>query len=142
HRTMAAYPAAAGPMLIALDCFLGPTQEVAVVGKGGDVETQHALTAIRQAFRPNQVVAFHDPGTGTAAEFIPLLKDKPAVDGKVTVYVCENFACKAPLVGTEAVEQVFGERPGLPPPPLAGQRRPGENPPPPPQPPARPPPHP
>jgi hypothetical protein len=32
---------------------------------------------------------------------------KPAVDGKVTVYVCENFACKAPLVGAEAVEKAF-----------------------------------
>jgi uncharacterized protein YyaL (SSP411 family) len=29
------------------------------------------------------------------------------VDGKATVYVCENFACKAPLVGAEAVEQAF-----------------------------------
>ena len=28
-------------------------------------------------------------------------------DGQVTVYVCENFACKAPLVGAEAVEKHF-----------------------------------
>ena len=66
-----------------------------------------ALDAIRRAFRPNQVLAFHDPATGPAPDFIPLLKDKPAVDGKVTVYVCENFACQAPLVGAEAVERAF-----------------------------------
>ena len=29
----------------------------------------------------------------------------------VTVYVCENFTCQAPLVGAEAVEKHFGERP-------------------------------
>src|SRR5207249_9726352 len=108
RQTMAEHPAAAGQMLIALDFYLGPTQEVAVVGKAGDAETQRALAAIRRAFRPNQVVAFHDPAAETggsrpplATDMIPLLKDKPAVNDTVTVYVCENFACQAPLVGVE-----------------------------------------
>jgi len=30
-----------------------------------------------------------------------------AVKGVVTVYVCQNFACKAPFIGAEAVEQHF-----------------------------------
>jgi uncharacterized protein len=107
RETMAEYPAAAGQMLIALDFHLGPATEVAVVGKASDAETNRALAAVRRAFRPNQVVAFHDPGSGAPPDFIPLLKDKPTVDGKVTVYVCENFACKAPLVGAEAVERQF-----------------------------------
>ncbi len=53
------------------------------------------------------MLAFHDPATGAAPDFIPLLKDKPAVNGAVTVYVCENFACQAPLVGADAVEKHF-----------------------------------
>ena len=32
---------------------------------------------------------------------------KEAVGGAVTVYVCENFACRAPLVGADAVEKAF-----------------------------------
>jgi uncharacterized protein YyaL (SSP411 family) len=108
RETMANHPAAAGQMLVALDFFLGPTQEVAVVGSLDDSDTRYALGVIRKAFRPDQVVAFHDPATGAPPEFIPLLKDKPMVDGKVTVYVCENFACRAPLVGAEAVEKHFG----------------------------------
>jgi uncharacterized protein YyaL (SSP411 family) len=115
RETMAEYPAAAGQMLIALDCYLGPTQEIAVIGKSGDPETLRALAAVRRAFRPNQVVAFHDPASGAPPDFIPLLKDKREVDGKVTVHICENLACKAPLVGAEAVEQVFGERRGVSP---------------------------
>ncbi len=107
RETMAEHPAAAGQMLIALDFFLGPTTEVAVTGPGGHPETQRVLAAVRSAFRPNQVVAFHDPASGSPPEFIPLLRDKPAVGGQVTVYVCENFACKAPLVGAEAVAAVF-----------------------------------
>jgi uncharacterized protein YyaL (SSP411 family) len=107
RETMAEHPAAAGQMLMALDFHLGPTQEVAVIGKSSNPETWRAVAAIRRAFRPNQVVAYHDPNTGPPPDFIPLLKDRPAVDGKVTVYVCENFTCKAPLVGAEAVERHF-----------------------------------
>jgi uncharacterized protein YyaL (SSP411 family) len=107
RETMAEHPAAAGQMLIALDFHLGPATEVAVIGRTGDEEAKRALATIRGAFRPNQVVAFHDPATGKPPDLIPLLKDKPAVGGAVTVYVCENFACKAPLVGAEAVEKAF-----------------------------------
>jgi uncharacterized protein YyaL (SSP411 family) len=103
REVMAEHPAASGQMLVALDFHLGPVQEIAVIGKGGDPETGKALTAVRRALRPNQVVAFHDPATGDPPDFIPLLKDRPMVDGKVTTYVCENFVCKAPLVGAEAV---------------------------------------
>jgi uncharacterized protein YyaL (SSP411 family) len=107
RETMAEHPAAAGQMLVALDFHLGPAAEVAVVGPAGDAETDRAVAAVRSAFRPNQVLAFHDPATGPAPDLIPLLKDKPAVGGRVTVYVCENFACREPLVGAEAVAQVF-----------------------------------
>jgi uncharacterized protein YyaL (SSP411 family) len=107
REVMAEHPAASGQMLVALDFHLGPVQEVAVIGKPGDRETTKVLAAVRGAFRPNQVVAFHDPATGSPPEFIPLLKDRPTVDGKVTTYLCENFVCKAPLVGADAVRQFF-----------------------------------
>ncbi|MCE9566808.1 MAG: thioredoxin domain-containing protein [Planctomycetes bacterium] len=114
RETMTEHPAAAGQMLIALDFHLGPTTEVAVIGVGNADETLQALDAIRTAFRPRQVLAFDDPHSDSgdvspplAKDFIPLLKGKPMVDGKVTAYVCENFACQAPLVGVEAIEREF-----------------------------------
>jgi uncharacterized protein len=115
RETMAEHPAAAGQMLIALDFYLGPVQEIAIIGKASDPDTRFAIGVIRMAFRPNSVLAFHDPSSGSAPDFIPLLKDKPVVNGKVTVYVCENFACKAPLVGAAEVEAFFGERRGVSP---------------------------
>ena len=111
RSTMAEHPAASGQMLIALDFHLGPTTEVAVVGQRDDPETRRVVSAIDRAYRPNQVVAFYDPTMGRVSDLIPLLRDKPAVEGVVTVYVCENFACKAPLVGANAVEQAFGKVP-------------------------------
>ena len=111
RKLMEEHPAASGQMLVALDFHLGPVEEIAVIGRADDPETARSLAAIRRAFRPNAVVAFHDPAGGAApADLIPLLKDRPMVDGRVTVYVCENFACHAPLIGADAVRQFFGER--------------------------------
>ena len=48
-------------------------------------------------FEPNTVVAF-----GPSAD-VPLLEGKTRVDGKPTVYVCERFACRAPLTDPAAL---------------------------------------
>ena len=104
---MAENPAAAGMMLLALDFHHGPEEEVAVVGPAGEPETARALRAIRGRFAPDRVVAFHDPECGPPAAIIPLLADRPVRDGRVTVYVCRNYACDAPLIGAEAVEAAF-----------------------------------
>ena len=48
---------------------------------------------------PHGMHAVGDPSAaGTASDIIPLLRDRPA-RGDVTTYVCENFACKAPVIG-------------------------------------------
>ena len=104
RETMADHPAAAGQMLVALDFYNGPVDEVAVIGTRGDAETERVLTALRTKFRPNRVVAFHDPASGPAPAEIALLADKP-MKGVVTTYICRNFACAAPLVGAEAAER-------------------------------------
>jgi uncharacterized protein YyaL (SSP411 family) len=106
---LAAHPFAAGQMLIALDFYLGPVQEIAVVGDPAADETRQVLRLIRGGFRPNQVVAFKPKvGDGRAEELVPLLAERAAKDG-VTTYVCENFTCQAPLVGVAAVKAAFRE---------------------------------
>jgi uncharacterized protein YyaL (SSP411 family) len=103
---MAEHPAAAGQMLVALDFYLGPVDEIAVVGPRGDADTERVLRAIRAKFRPDAVVAFHDPATGAPPAEIALLADKP-MQGTVTTYVCRDFACRAPLVGAGAAEKAL-----------------------------------
>ena len=44
-----------------------------------------------RGFDPNAVVAFGP------ADDVPLLEGKTLVDGKPAVYVCERFACRAPV---------------------------------------------
>ena len=80
-------PGAFGWMLCALDLWLAPPREIAIVGP---VDSPVARAAL-DPFSPNAVVAIGP------AEDVPLLTGKGLVDGKPTVYVCERFVCQAPV---------------------------------------------
>jgi uncharacterized protein YyaL (SSP411 family) len=80
-------PSAFGWALCALDLHLSPPRELAIVG-GPDSEIARAAL---QGFDPNAVVAFGP------ADDVPLLEGKTLVDGGPAVYVCERFACRAPV---------------------------------------------
>jgi uncharacterized protein YyaL (SSP411 family) len=97
---MASHPMAAGQMLTALDFHLGPVREIAIVGAPDADDTRRVLRKLRGRFEPHRVMALAAPGIDVSA--IPLLDGKKSL-GAVTVYVCENFACQAPLVGADAV---------------------------------------
>jgi uncharacterized protein YyaL (SSP411 family) len=104
---MAQHPTAAGQMLIALDFYLGPVQEVAVVGDPAAEKTRRVLRAARAPFAPLRVVAFKSAGVNDADADVPLLEGK-AAQGAVTAFICRDFACEAPLVGAEAAEGALG----------------------------------
>src|SRR5207244_9426528 len=53
--TMAEHPAASGQMLAALDFYLGPVQEVAVIGRRSESDTRFVLNAMQGSFHPNRV---------------------------------------------------------------------------------------
>ena len=80
-------PQGFGWALCALDLHLSPPRELAIVG---DPQSELARAALR-AFDPNAVVAF-GPADG-----VPLLEGKTLIDGETAVYVCERFACQAPV---------------------------------------------
>jgi uncharacterized protein YyaL (SSP411 family) len=108
RNLMSRSPAAAGQMLIALDFYLGPTQEIVVVGEAANPEVIEVLRFLRQTFRPNQVLAWKAQ-TDTPKELeelLPILKDRSA-QGAATTYVCENFTCQAPIVGAQALREVL-----------------------------------
>jgi uncharacterized protein YyaL (SSP411 family) len=79
--------------LCGLDLWLSPPREIAIAG---DVGAPVARTALAP-FRPNAVVAVGP------SEDVPLLAGKGLVDGLTAVYVCERFACRAPVTKPEEV---------------------------------------
>ena len=89
---------AAGQMLNALDFYLGPVREIAVVGESTNPEVIEVLRFLRRPFRPHQVVAWQ---AGSESNIAFLSGRGPL--GEVTTYVCENFTCQAPIVGAKAL---------------------------------------
>jgi uncharacterized protein YyaL (SSP411 family) len=87
HDAMARVPLAFGHALSALDLHFSTPRELAILGP---VDSSVARAAL-EPFQPDTVVAV-GPSEG-----VPLLAGKGLVDGKPAVYVCERFACQAPV---------------------------------------------
>jgi uncharacterized protein YyaL (SSP411 family) len=94
-------PAAVGHMLCALDLHFAPPREIAVVGPPDDPETEELRRAVLAPWEPSTVFAFSSGADDPAAERIPLLAGKEVVDGRPAAYVCESFACRAPVTSAE-----------------------------------------
>ena len=80
-------PSAFGWGLVALDLHLSTPRELAIVGPVGSDVARAALGP----WQPRTVVAVGP------AEDVPLLAGKDLVGGEPAVYVCERFACRAPV---------------------------------------------
>jgi uncharacterized protein len=85
--SLARVPHAFGWALCALDLHLSPPREVAIVGAPDAAVARAALAP----FEPTTVVAFGP------ADDVPLLEGKTAQGAEAAVYVCERFACRAPV---------------------------------------------
>jgi uncharacterized protein YyaL (SSP411 family) len=90
----ARHPLAFGHLLAAVDFYLAPVKEVAIVGP----DPESLLDVVRGAFRPHLVLAGGDP------DGIPLLEGREPVDGRAAAYVCQHFACQAPVLAPEELE--------------------------------------
>jgi uncharacterized protein YyaL (SSP411 family) len=102
-------PTAAGQSLIVLDGLLSKTREFALIAGDDPSEFRQALRTIHERFRPHKVVAPAPRGevSPKLAEVVSLLKDRPAREGKITTYICEGFACQAPVMGVEALRDAI-----------------------------------
>src|SRR5579884_691628 len=88
------HPLAFGHLLRAADFHLAAVKEVAIVGP--EAEARELVRAVRGAFRPHLVLAGGGDG-------VPLLEGRRAVDGHAAAYVCEHFACQAPVTSAAAL---------------------------------------
>jgi uncharacterized protein len=93
HRAVPRVPLAFGWALSGLDLHFSPPRELAILGPPGSEVARAALAP----FEPNTVAAVGP------AEGVPLLAGKQLVDGKPAVYVCERFACQAPVTSAAAL---------------------------------------
>ncbi len=107
---MAAAPTGFGHALSALDLYLGPSHEIAIVGDPTDPGTRALIDeVVRGRFLPNVVLAVADPRDREPLREVGLLADRPQVDGRPTAFVCRRFTCQLPVTSAEELRRQLEE---------------------------------
>jgi uncharacterized protein YyaL (SSP411 family) len=103
------FPSALPQMLVALDSSLTKPKQVIIAGKPDATDTRELLQETRRHYLPKTVVLLADGGEGQKflAGKLEEIKEMKPVDGKAAAYVCENFACKAPVTSTEELRKLL-----------------------------------
>jgi hypothetical protein len=107
--TVAEAPMAFTQFLNFLDFYLGPSQEIVLVGDPNE-ETTRAMTAvIQQRFQPNKVFLLRaEDDTGKKLEVLcPFVEGMKTISRKATVYLCEGYSCKTPLTDLPALREAL-----------------------------------
>jgi len=103
---MIKFPLGYTQTLIALDFYLDKTKEVAIVGPPDSPEKLAILKGLQSKFIPSKSIAYLNPGTSST---LPILENKVSLDGKTTVYICENNICKYPTGDIEKIQQLVND---------------------------------
>lgn len=100
------YPAGFCQYLIAKILADGPSREIVIVGPDRD-SVREFMSIVQTRFLPGDVVLVKIGEGGEIGMLSPFVGDYVSVDGKPSVYVCENFACQTPIHRVEELEQVL-----------------------------------
>ncbi|MBM2810889.1 MAG: hypothetical protein HW416_1648 [Chloroflexi bacterium] len=108
---MRQHPVGFGHLLSALELYLAPPSEIAVIGDPDAEDTAKLIGPLHRQYLPNAVVALGDPADTAAAANIPLLAGRTLVDGHAAAYVCRGFVCDLPTLDPGALLEQIVPRP-------------------------------
>jgi uncharacterized protein len=103
-RAARSHPQALAHLLTALNFHLSPTREIALVAPSEDDGLGELARIPWERFLPTIVLAGGPEGT----ERPELMRERHAVDGRAAAYVCERFACRAPVTDPEELASSLG----------------------------------
>ena len=101
------HPQAFGHILGALDFAISQSKEIALIGDPEQSDTRSLLEVVNTRYLPNSILACASLEDTVSIHSIPLLEDRPMKDHKATAYVCQNFACQAPVNTPEELERLI-----------------------------------
>jgi uncharacterized protein YyaL (SSP411 family) len=93
-------------MLCALDFYLQKPKEIVVLGKREDTATAALIKEIHSTYLPNKTLQLVSPGE-SLEKISPALQGKTQIDGKPTVYVCQQFTCSAPVTDSRELRDLL-----------------------------------
>jgi uncharacterized protein YyaL (SSP411 family) len=98
------YPTGFAQWLCALEFAHAGVSEVALVGSPEDRALRDLVRVVDRDYRPFVVLAATGDPSRTA---VPLLRDRFALGGRATAFVCRDFACRQPVHEPEALDALL-----------------------------------
>jgi len=99
------YPLGFARWLAAADFTQANVRQVAIIFETGNSETRELIRYIQSRYEPNMVMAAsaYPPSQNTPA----LLMDRPLIENKPTIYVCEHFVCNRPVNSIDELKRLI-----------------------------------
>ncbi|HWP06009.1 MAG TPA: thioredoxin domain-containing protein [Polyangiaceae bacterium] len=94
-------PRAFATSLSVIELLEAPPLELALIGRADGPEREALEIALAEHYLPYVLRAHADPAAGSSR--LPLLDQKTLVNGHAALYVCRNFACRAPVTEPASV---------------------------------------
>lgn len=91
--------------LMAADFLLNGPVELAFIGSPREPGCDRLHREVARHFLPHRIIAHLEPHTPES--YHPLLKDKRAIDGQATLYVCRHRTCHPPITNPDDVAQAL-----------------------------------
>jgi len=95
HAVLEGAPTAVPQMLVALDLALAAPAQAVIAGARDSGDVTAWMRDLHLAFSPHRVLLLAD-GDAFPASRNPLLRDMKPLDGRASLYECENFSCRTP----------------------------------------------
>jgi uncharacterized protein YyaL (SSP411 family) len=105
-KPMTTHPTAFAHMLAAVERYLTPPLEIAIVGDPADPRTDELRRVVTRRLLPASVTLAAAPGNGAAS---PLLEGRELRDGAPAAYVCEHYACNQPATSAQQLREQLDE---------------------------------
>jgi uncharacterized protein YyaL (SSP411 family) len=93
-------------MLVALGVSLGKPRQIVIAGESDSADTRALIAEVHRHFVPNKILLMADGSDGQRylEEKLEAMREMQPLEGKAAAYVCENFACKAPVTDPKALQ--------------------------------------
>jgi len=103
-------PHALPQLLCAFDLALAEPRTVVLAGNPRAVDFRALAAVLAEGCRPRRIVLCADGAEGQAwlAARKPYLSEMKPLGGRATAYVCENFACQAPVTDPAELRKTLG----------------------------------
>ena len=109
YDSLSNYASASTSFMQSLMLMENPTKEVVVIGQENDIDRQKLIKKLHSTHLPHTAVLVGE-NSGTLSAIAPFTAEYKQLEGKTTIYVCENFACQNPTTDVEvAMRKIVGE---------------------------------